>query len=302
MPARRGGAGLDGQPRAAWSCIRIPVRADDLEHPDELRVDLDPVPGRRVAAAPGGRPRGARGAGRPRPRRLAQDVGLARHPRQRPHPSALVVRPGAARRAGAGPRGRAARARDRHQQVVEGGAPRRLPRLQPERQGPHGRERLLGAPQARRARLRAGDLGRARRAAGPRTSRCARCRRASPRIGDRHAGIDEHPCSLDAAAGAVGAAGGRGPGRRAVAAALREAGGRAAARRSRRKRAKNPTGRRVSTKPLLEIARAARRRTTRWPGSSAGRRGIPRPPRTSRRRTCWWTRCAAARPPGPACA
>ena len=30
---------------AAWSCIRIPVRADDLDHPDELRVDLDPVPG-----------------------------------------------------------------------------------------------------------------------------------------------------------------------------------------------------------------------------------------------------------------
>ena len=32
-----------------------------------------------------------------------------------------------------------------HQQVVEGGAARRVPRLQPERQGPHGVQRLLGA-------------------------------------------------------------------------------------------------------------------------------------------------------------
>ena len=29
----------------ASSCTRIPVRADDLDHPDELRIDLDPVPG-----------------------------------------------------------------------------------------------------------------------------------------------------------------------------------------------------------------------------------------------------------------
>ena len=49
-------------------------------------------------------------------------------------------------------------------------------------------------------------------------------------VGDRHAGIDRHPCSLDDAARAVGAARARRPGRCAVAAALPEAGRRAAAR------------------------------------------------------------------------
>ncbi|MFO0585429.1 MAG: DNA polymerase domain-containing protein [Anaeromyxobacter sp.] len=43
---------LTGAPTLAWAvnlgCIDLhphPVRADDLDHPDELRVDLDPVPG-----------------------------------------------------------------------------------------------------------------------------------------------------------------------------------------------------------------------------------------------------------------
>ena len=70
-----------------------------------------PVPGvpwaddpRRGARAP----RGARGG---RPRRLAQDLGLARHPHQRAHRAALDLSRGAARGAGAGPRRRSARAR-----------------------------------------------------------------------------------------------------------------------------------------------------------------------------------------------
>ena len=87
----------------AWivnlGCIDLnphPVRADDLEHPDELRVDLDPVPGvewaqiRDVALVVARRARG------PRARRLAEDVGLARHPRLRAHRAALDV-PGGAR-------------------------------------------------------------------------------------------------------------------------------------------------------------------------------------------------------------
>ena len=49
-------------------------------------------------------------------------------------------------------------------------------------------------------------------------------------IGDRHAAIDEHPCSLERAARALGAPRARGPRRRAVAAALQEAARRAAAR------------------------------------------------------------------------
>ena len=49
------------------------------------------------------------------------------------------------------------------EQVVEGRAPRRVPRLQPERQGPHDRQRVLGAAHARRARVGAADVGRDRR-------------------------------------------------------------------------------------------------------------------------------------------
>ena len=105
---------------------------------------------------------------------------------------------GAARRAGAGARGRAARARAGDQQMVEGGTPRRVPRLQPEREGPHGRQRLLGAPDARRARVGAAGLGRGRRRASPATSRSPRCRRDSPSVGDRHAGIDSAAGSLEA--------------------------------------------------------------------------------------------------------
>ncbi len=69
-------------------CIDLnphPVRAEDLDHPDELRVDLDPVPGVPWDAHPRGGPRDPGGAGRPGAGRLAQDLGLAGHPRQRPH-------------------------------------------------------------------------------------------------------------------------------------------------------------------------------------------------------------------------
>src|SRR5919112_1864193 len=123
----------------AWivnlGCIDLnphPVRADDLDHPDELRVDLDPGPGigfddvRRVAL-------------------LAKE--------------ALDVRPGPPRRVGVGPRGRAPRAGAGHEQVVEGRASRRLPRLQPERERPHRRFGVFRASDDRRARLHAARLG-----------------------------------------------------------------------------------------------------------------------------------------------
>ena len=69
----------------AWvvnlGCVDLnphPVRSEDLDHPDELRIDLDPVPGVRVAADRRGRPGRPGGARRPRPHRLAEDLGLAR--------------------------------------------------------------------------------------------------------------------------------------------------------------------------------------------------------------------------------
>ena len=129
----------------AWvvnlGCVDLnphPVRADDLDHPDELRVDLDPGPGvpwadvrrvalvvREVLADHGlvGWPKtsGSRGIhiyARIEPRWGFSEVRRA----------ALALAREVERRA----------PDDRHHQVVEGGAARRLHRLQPERQGPHG--------------------------------------------------------------------------------------------------------------------------------------------------------------------
>ena len=108
-----------------------------------------------------------RGADRARPARLPEDVRLQGHPHQRPDHAGLGLPRGPPRRAGAGPRGRAARARPGDEQVVEGGAPRRVRRLQPERARPHRRLVLLGPPHARRARVLRAELGRgARRRAG----------------------------------------------------------------------------------------------------------------------------------------
>ena len=151
---------------ANLACLELhphPVRAEDVDHPDELRVDLDPMPG---VAWNDVRARGAHRRSRldrARPSRMAEDVGLARHAHLRADRAAMAVRPGAARGAGAGARGRAARAGDLHQQVVEGGAPRRLRGLQPEREGPDGRRRLFGAAHRGRAGLRTAGVGRSRR-------------------------------------------------------------------------------------------------------------------------------------------
>ena len=137
-----------------------PVRRADLDHPDELRVDLDPGPGvpfsevREVALAVREvlDEHGLRG--------LSQDLGLARHAHLRAHRAGARLRrsaPGGAR-AGAG--GRAADARPGDQPLVEGGTRGGLHRLQPERPRPHGRLGLLGARGRRRARLLPAGAGR----------------------------------------------------------------------------------------------------------------------------------------------
>src|SRR5262249_26368694 len=63
-------------------------------------------------------------------------------------------------RAGAVTPDRTARARAGDVEMVEGGTARRVPRLQPEREGSHHLLGLFGPAAARRARLRASRLGR----------------------------------------------------------------------------------------------------------------------------------------------
>ena len=171
------------------------------------------------------RPRDAR---RPRPARLPEDLGLARDPRQRAGRAEVDVHRGPPRGAGAGARGRAAdRAGDL--EVVEGGAPRRLRRLQPERPRPHRRLGLVGAPGPRRPRLDPARVGRgARRRPGraaPR-HRPGAARRARRPLGDDR----RRPPLARLAARARRPRRGRGPRRRPVAAPLPQAEGRAEAR------------------------------------------------------------------------
>ena len=226
---RRGGRpGLGRQPRLHRP--QPPPGAGRGSRPSR-RAARRPRPGARRAlvADPRGRagvPRGARrrGAGR-----LAQDVGLARDPHQRPHRAPLDVSAGPAGRAGPGPGCRAAGALDRHLQVVEGGAPRGVPRLQPERQGPDGRVGVLGAAAARCPGLVPPALGRGGRR-GRRGLHARDRARAVPRAGRR--GRRHRRCGRLArgAPRALRPPRGRGPGRRALAAQLRQAGRRAAAR------------------------------------------------------------------------
>ena len=150
----------------AWmanlACLELhphPVRADDLDHPDELRVDLDPV----------------RGVTWEQVRETAKvvqatlaDFGLVGWPKTsgsrgmhvcHPDRSEVEVHAGAAGGACARARSRAARAAAGDEQVVEGRASRRVRGLQPEREGSHGGERVFGASDARRARVGAALLG-----------------------------------------------------------------------------------------------------------------------------------------------
>ncbi len=123
-----------------------PSRRRDTEHPDELRIDIDPQPGtdfgdgKRVAALV---------------REVLAEIGYVGWPKTsgnrgihvacRIEPQLGVPR-GAPCRAGVRARGRTARARPRDHRLVEGGAWRAgLHRLQPERPRPHDRLRLLGA-------------------------------------------------------------------------------------------------------------------------------------------------------------
>ena len=141
-----------------------PSRRRDTEHPDELRIDIDPQPGNDLHARQARRGGRARDARRDRLHGLAEDIGQPRHPHRVPHRAALGVPGRPPRRARLRARDRAPAAEARHDRLVEGGARQaRLHRLQPERARPHDRVRLLGAGAPRRHRVGAGDVGRAAR-------------------------------------------------------------------------------------------------------------------------------------------
>ena len=160
-----------------------------------------------------------------RPHRLAQDLRLARHPHQRPDRAEVDLPE--VRRTALAIAGTWRPRLDRDLEVVEGGAPRGVPRLQPERQGSDGRVGLLRATAARCSRL-------GRRCRGTRSRRSGRgvhpADGAGPVCGDRRSRSGHRRCGRVArgGAGALAAARGRGPG--APCRELPEAGGRAAAR------------------------------------------------------------------------
>ena len=151
------------------------VRCPDTEHPDELRIDLDPQPGTGFNEASDDRRRRAQAAARrARAGRLSEDLRRPRRARVPAHQARLGLHRGPAGRHRAGPRGRAARTRRGDHVVVEGRARQAdVHRLQPERARPHLRVGVLGAQDPDRDGVDAADVGRA-------------ARRRPRRLHDRH--------------------------------------------------------------------------------------------------------------------
>ena len=110
VPRHAGRSRVDGQPRLPRTAPAPGARRRPRAPRRASRRPRSGA-GRRVAADPAGRARRARGAGRRRAHRLAEDLRLARPARAGADRAPLELRPGAARRAGAGARRRAPRAR-----------------------------------------------------------------------------------------------------------------------------------------------------------------------------------------------
>ena len=196
---------VDDAAGLAWianlGCIDLnphPVRAEDLDHPDELRIDLDPVPGvpwsqiREVALVAREALAGVGLVGWPK---TSGSRGIHINVRIEPRWTYPEVR-----------RAALAIARDVERrapeiatvEVVEGGAPRRVPRLQPERQGPDRGLGLLGPAHARCARVHAAAPGRTCRRSRRRRSPWRRCRRCSRSTATRAPGSTTAVGSLEA--------------------------------------------------------------------------------------------------------
>jgi bifunctional non-homologous end joining protein LigD len=247
---------------ANLGCLELhphPVRAEDLEHPDELRIDLDPVPGvewpQLVAVAKV-------------VRAVLDDLGLVGWPKTSGS-RGIHVNVRIQRRWSFPQVRRAALALARE---VE----RRAPALatskwwKEERHGvfldynQNAKDRTVASAYSVRPRPDArvsapvtwDELGECQ--PGDFTLRSMPARLAA--IGDRHAKIDERSCSLEpllelsARQEAEGLGDAPWPPHYA-----KQAGEPARVAPSRQKRERTPGGRRVSTKPLLEIGRAQKR-------------------------------------------
>ena len=175
-----------------------PHRADDPEHADELRLDLDPQPGTDFSMAREAAQELNALLGRARARRLPEDDRQPRPARLRPAAAALGLLRGSRRRGRRGTRARAAAPRPHHRGVVEGGAGRggssststrtllTRPCSAPGRRGP-----------ARAARSRRRCAGRSSTTSTPTSSRSRACPARLERDGDPWAGIDDAPQSLE---------------------------------------------------------------------------------------------------------
>jgi DNA ligase D-like protein (predicted polymerase) len=293
----------------AWmanlGCLELhphPVRAEDLDHPDELRIDLDPAPGVEWSQLVAG----ARVV-----RAALADLGLLGWPKTSGS-RGIHVNVRIHRRWSFVQVRRAALALARE---VE----RRAPALatskwwKEERHGvfldynQNAKDRTGASAYSVRPKPDA-------RVSAPVTwDELSECRpedftlRTMPArfaaIGDRHATIDAHPCSLEPLL---------------ELSARQEADGLGDAPWPRpttpSSRASRPGshrhGRRASGPPAAAVSRRSRswrsagrtRRRMLWPGSSGGRRATPRPPGISSPLMCSSTRCGAAPRPGPACA
>ena len=216
-----------------------PTLAGDIDHPDQLRLDLDPQPGTRL---PGCDSRRSRAAFRPAgggPDGVREDVGQPRSARVRADRAAARLHRGAARRDLGRARARAPHAGRGDHRVVEGGARRAgLRRLQPGGARPHDRRRLQRARAAGCDGVDPLDWDEVAPGLDPTRSPCARCPGA-PRPVE---GLRREARHHRRAAAVVGARRRERSGRAAVSARAPEDAGRADARAAEpREEAREPT-------------------------------------------------------------
>ena len=180
-----------------------PVRRADVDHPDELRIDLDPQPGTDFADA-------ARAA--TSSASVLDEHGLRGWPKTSGGRGIHVFVPIEPRwtftqvRRAAIALGRELERRMPEQVTTawwkEERGERDLRRLQPDRPRPHDRLRLLGAPPPARPRLRPAALGRGAATSTRGTSTSRPCPRRFAELGDVHADMDDRAYSPRRAAGA----------------------------------------------------------------------------------------------------